>query len=243
MRKIILSAALAAGAFVATMAVQPALAQSDPARDPGAYPAGPGYGPGSGPDRGAVPFTGPRVEATLGYDHVGAGSSTGSHQSINGLLFGGGIGYDALIGRGLVLGAEAEATGSTAHADRQAYANNFGYGRVRPGRDLYVGARIGTLIGSSTMIYAKGGYTNAQLHVLAGSTNSATDTNFKLDGYRVGAGVEHQFAGSTYGKVEYRYSNYSRGRIDFPNGASSGRFDVDTDRHQIAVSYGIRFSS
>ena len=235
MRKFIQSATLAVGAFLAVAAIQPAAAQADPG-----YPAGPGYGPDRAADT-RVPFTGPRVEATLGYDHVGAGSSNASHQSIDGLVFGGGVGYDALIGRGLVIGVEGEATGSTAHADRQAYANDFGYGRVRPGRDLYVGGRIGTLISPTTMLYAKGGYTNAQLHVLAGSTNSATDTNFKLDGYRVGAGIEHQFAGSTYAKIEYRYSNYGRGEITYPNGATSSRFDVDTDRHQVAMSYGIRF--
>lgn len=224
MRKLILSAALAASAIVAA----PALAQSYD----GPPPPADSYKPA---------FQGPRVEATLGYDHVGAGSSNASNQSIDGLLFGGGIGYDARIGNGLVLGVEGEATGSTAHADRQPYANDFGYGRVRPGRDLYVGGRIGTLISPTTMIYAKGGYTNAQLHVLAGNSNTSTDTNFTLDGYRVGAGVEHQMSANTFAKIEYRYSNYGRGEIDYPNGANSGRFDVDTDRHQVAVSYGLRF--
>ena len=156
-------------------------------------------------------------------------------------MFGGGVGYDAMVGNGVVLGVEGEATGSTAHADRRAYANDFGYGRVRPGRDLYVGGRIGFLASPTTLLYAKGGYTNAQLHVLAGSTNTSTDTNFKLDGYRVGAGVEHQMSASTYAKVEYRYSNYGRGQIDYAGGGTSGRFDVDTDRHQVAVSYGLRF--
>jgi hypothetical protein len=33
-----------------------------------------------------VPFTGLRIETTLGYDHVGAGSSTASNQLIDGLL-------------------------------------------------------------------------------------------------------------------------------------------------------------
>ncbi len=223
MRSLVLSAAAIAAGIVAA----PAIAQAGPDGPP--------------PDAYKPAFSGPRVEATLGYDHVGAGSSNASNQAIDGLLFGGGIGYDARIGNGLVLGVEGEATGSTAHADSQPYANDFGYGRVRPGRDLYVGGRIGTLISPTTMIYAKGGYTNAQLHVLAGNTNTSTDTNFKLDGYRVGAGVEHQMSANTYAKVEYRYSNYGRGEIDYPNGATSGRFDVDTDRHQLAVSYGLRF--
>lgn len=191
-------------------------------------------------------FTGPRVEATLGYDHVGAGSSVSNNngrddQKIDGLLYGGGIGYDVAAG-GVLIGAEGEITGSTARSGNANYTSStFGFGRVKQGRDLYVGGRIGVLATPTTMIYAKGGYTNARLRVLAGSTTQTTDTSFNLDGYRIGAGVEHAVGEHSYGKIEYRYSNYRRGNIDYPNGATSGRFDVDTDRHQVVASYGFRF--
>ena len=190
-------------------------------------------------------FTGPRVEATLGYDHVGAGSSVSNNngrddQKIDGLLYGGGVGYDVALG-GLVAGAEGEITGSTARNSQNSYTSTFGYGRVRQGRDLYVGGRLGVLASPTTMIYAKGGYTNSRLRVLAGSTTQATDTSFNLDGYRVGAGVEHALSPNTYAKVEYRYSNYGRASILYGSGTTSGKFDVDTDRHQIAASYGFRF--
>ena len=190
-------------------------------------------------------FTGPRVEATLGYDHVGAGSSVSNDngqddQKIDGLLYGGGIGYDVAAG-GILLGAEGEVTGSTARSGQNAYTSTFGFGRVRQGRDLYVGGRIGFLASPTTMVYAKGGYTNAHLRVLAGDTNTTTDTAFNLDGYRVGAGVEHAISRNTYAKVEYRYSNYGRAQVDYASGGQSNKFDVDTDRHQIAVSAGIRF--
>lgn len=191
-------------------------------------------------------FTGPRVEATLGYDHVGAGSSVSNDngrddQSIDGLLYGGGIGYDIATGGGVVLGVEGEITGSTARNSGSAYDQTFGYGRVRQGRDLYVGGRAGILANPLTLIYAKGGYTNSKLNVLAGNTNVTTDTDFTLDGWRAGAGIERSLSPSSYAKVEYRYSNYERGRIEYGSGATSGRFDVDTDRHQIVASYGIRF--
>ena len=190
-------------------------------------------------------FTGPRVEGILGYDHVGAGSSVSNSngrddQKIDGLLFGGGIGYDVALG-GLVVGAEGEATGSTARNSQNSYDSTFGYGRVRQGRDFYVGGRIGVLASPTTMIYAKGGYTNSHLRVLAGSTTQTTDTSFNLDGYRVGAGVEHALSPNTYVKAEYRYSNYGRAAILYGSGTTSGKFDVDTDRHQGVVSYGIRF--
>lgn len=219
MRKITLALALA-GTALAT----PALAQ----------------------DRTDPTFTGPRVEATIGYDHVGAGSSVSNNngrddQKIDGLLYGGGVGFDVAAG-GLLLGAEGEATASTAHSDNQAYTNTtFGFGRVRQLRDLYVGGRVGVLASPTTMIYAKGGYTNSQLRVLAGSTTQSTNTRFNLDGYRVGAGVEHAMSPNTYAKLEYRYSNYGRASVLYGSGATSGKFDVDTDRHQVAASYGIRF--
>ena len=190
-------------------------------------------------------FTGPRIEATLGYDHVGAGSSTSNNngrddQKIDGLLYGGGIGYDVAVGS-LLVGAEGEITGSTARNSQNSYTSTFGYGRVKQGRDLYAGARIGILASPTTMIYAKGGYTNARLRVLAGSTTQTTDTSFNLDGYRVGAGVEHALSPNTYVKAEYRYSNYGRASVLYGSGTTSGKFDVDTDRHQGVVSYGFRF--
>ena len=190
-------------------------------------------------------FTGPRVEALLGYDHVGAGSSVSNNngrddQKIDGLLYGGGVGYDLAVG-GLVIGAEGEATGSTARSGQNSYTSTFGFGRVRQGRDLYVGGRIGVLASPTTMLYAKGGYTNAHLRVLAGSTNTTTDNAFNLDGYRVGAGVEHAIGAHSYARIEYRYSNYGRAQVDYASGGQSNKFDVDTDRHQGVVSYGIRF--
>lgn len=218
MRNLSLAVLFAGTALVAT----PALAQTDPT------------------------FTGPRVEATLGYDHVGAGSDVNNNngrddQKIDGLLYGGGIGYDVATASGLVLGAEGEITGSTAKSSRSNYTTDFGFGRVKQGRDLYVGGRLGYVVAPTTMVYAKGGYTNSRLNVLAGSTNQTTDTDFNLDGYRVGAGVEHAMGPRTYAKLEYRYSNYGRGQIDYADGATSSKFDVDTDRHQVVASYGIRF--
>jgi len=190
-------------------------------------------------------FTGPRVEGILGYDHVGAGSDVDNNngrddQSIDGLLYGGGIGYDFAAG-GALIGVEAELTGSTAKSDRYDYTDTFGFGRVETGRDIYVGARAGILATPTTMVYVKGGYTNLKLNVLAGDTNTTTDTDFKLDGWRIGAGAEHAIGTNTFAKLEYRYSKYDEGKIDYANGATSSRFDVDTDRHQVVASYGIRF--
>src|SRR3546814_5502574 len=73
-------------------------------------------------------FTGPRVEGLIGYDHVGAGSDIDNDngrddQSVDGLLYGLGIGYDIAVG-GAVLGVEAELTDSTAKSDRHSYVRS-----------------------------------------------------------------------------------------------------------------------
>ncbi|KEQ52792.1 outer membrane protein [Sphingobium chlorophenolicum] len=190
-------------------------------------------------------FTGPRVEAILGYDRTGAGSSVDNDndrddQSIDGLLYGVGAGYDVNLGSA-VIGVEGEYTDSTAKSSRTDFTDQFGFGRVKQGRDLYIGARAGILASPNTLVYVKGGYTNTKLNVLAGDTNQETDTNFKLDGWRIGAGVERAINANTFAKLEYRYSKYEDAHIDFANGASSDEFGIDTDRHQVVASVGWRF--
>ncbi|WP_019052594.1 outer membrane protein [Sphingobium xenophagum] len=190
-------------------------------------------------------FTGPRVEAILGYDHVGAGSDIDNNngrddQSIDGLLYGVGAGYDINLGSAVV-GVEGEYTDSTAKSDRYDLTDQFGFGRVSQGRDLYIGARAGILASPNTLVYVKGGYTNTKLNVLAGDTDETTDTAFKLDGWRIGGGVERAINQNTFAKLEYRYSKYDSAHIDFMDGATSSEFDIDTDRHQVVASVGWRF--
>lgn len=228
MRIIILAAAVATGL------ASPAFAQ-DTSAPPADRPAP--------VDRPA--FDGFRVGGELGYDALQPGSSVESsiqgNNTADGLLYGGEIGYDRTIGR-IVLGAEADVTGSTGKVRTETPdPNDFGFGRVKAGRDIYVGARIGTLLSPTTLLYAKGGYTNARLDLTASDGTTETGQHFNLDGYRVGAGIEKSLTPRTYAKIEYRYSNYSKARLEYANGANTNNFSVDTDRHQIAVGFGFRF--
>jgi len=200
--------------------------------------------PAMAQDTGST-FTGPRVEAILGYDRTGAGSDVDNDngnddQSIDGLLYGIGAGYDMNLGSAVV-GVEGEWTDSTAKSNRNDFSDQFGFGRVKQGRDLYVGARAGILANPSTLVYVKGGYTNTKLNVLAGNTDESTDAAFKLDGWRIGAGVERALNANTFAKLEYRYSKYEDAHIDYADGAESSEFGIDTDRHQVVASLGWRF--
>lgn len=193
-------------------------------------------------------ITGPRVEATVGWDKSRSGSSVDDDttrdldQSINGIVYGGGVGFDVALGDALVVGAEAELTDSTADADNDGVPNTFNLGRVEAGRDIYVGARAGFILGNNMLVYAKGGYTNARFNLVG--TDGTVDLNQRLDtdGWRLGAGVETAIGENAFAKIEYRYSNYNEAETDF-NGTTpdSSRFRIDTDRHQVVASVGLRF--
>jgi outer membrane immunogenic protein len=193
-------------------------------------------------------FSGPWVAGVAGYDINKAGSSQDSaanpnqHKSAKGVVYGGAVGYDVDLGN-VVVGGEAELTDSSADSD---YDNNFvdyGLGSADAGRDIYVGARVGFKATPKTLIYAKGGYTNARFNYVG--TNGTTETNRHLDtdGWRIGAGVEQKLGQKTFAKLEYRYSNYKKGEVDFEDSAvpDSSRFNIDTDRHQVVASVGVRF--
>lgn len=187
-----------------------------------------------------------RVAAIGGLDIVRPGSTEdsnvdGDDQSIEGFQYGVEVGYDLPLG-GAVLGVEAELSDSTAKVrSNRSDPNFFGYGEVGAGRDIYVGARLGFAAAPGTLVYGKAGYTNARLNVLVDQGTTESNNNFELEGWRLGAGVERQLGTNTFAKVEYRYSNYTEGDFQLTNGATSDRFAVDTDRHQVVAGVGFRF--
>ena len=174
-------------------------------------------------------FTGPRVEALVGYDTASDGTD-GDAGSSDGVTYGGAIGYDFQIG-GAVIGAEAELTGSSVdtRADSLLVAGDRLVADM--GRDIYVGARAGVAITPTTLLYAKGGYTNAKVNTTYETGTTRTEISEDMEGFRVGAGAEFKLSNNMYLKGEYRYSNY--GKID--------GYDIDIDRHQVVAGVGIRF--
>ena len=193
-------------------------------------------------------FSGPWVAGVAGYDINKAGSSqddgVNAPQDANaeGMVYGGAVGYDLDMGT-MVIGAEAELTDSNADSTYGDPYTTFGLGTVDAGRDLYVGARAGFKATPTPLVYAKAGYTNARFNYQGSDGSTIYATNIDTDGYRLGAGVEQKFGGNAFAKLEYRYSNYQEGEVDFEatNVVDSDRFDIDTDRHQVMASVGIRF--
>jgi outer membrane immunogenic protein len=168
-----------------------------------------------------APFTGPRIEGQLGWDRV-QGEGGGKSDD---LMYGVNVGYDAQMG-GAVIGAEAEYSDSSNRACAGARTVADPRLCLKAGRDLYVGGRVGTAVGASTLVYAKAGYTNADAKFTSDDGDDETTlAKDHLDGVRVGAGVEQSLGGKAYVKGEYRYSNYEQG----------------VERHQALAGVGIRF--
>ncbi|MES1974527.1 MAG: outer membrane beta-barrel protein [Pseudomonadota bacterium] len=179
-------------------------------------------------DSDKAPFTGVRVEALAGYDHLSDGDSNSSGK--DGFAYGGAIGYDAQVG-GVVLGVDGEIDGSTTKVRGSNVLTAGDRLRVSAGRDLYVGGRLGYVVSPRTMIYAKGGYTNARINTDYTVGTARIEDHTDLDGYRVGAGVEYNVTPKAYVKAEYRYSHYG----------NAGGYDIDADRNQVLAGVGYRF--
>jgi outer membrane immunogenic protein len=133
----------------------------------------------------AQDFSGPRVAGTVGI----AGQDVGGFNHGK-LTYGVNAGYDHDFGKAVV-------GGSVEWQDSE--DNSIG-------RDLSATLRVGGKVSDRTLFYVLGGYTN-----LSANTSSLIGTDIKLDGARVGAGVEFRLGGKLFLNVEERYSNYELG--------------------------------
>ncbi|MFA6112568.1 MAG: outer membrane beta-barrel protein [Sphingomonas sp.] len=146
-----------------------------------------------------------------------------------GALYGGQLGYDWQSDH-IVFGLEGEVTGATATDCTTYYYPGGANARSceKPGRDLYVGGRVGTVLGESTLLYAKGGYTNLRRafdYTSGGSGPASYSGSGTTDGFRVGLGVEKRLESGLTLKTEYRYSNH----------------EGPYSSHQAVVGLGYRF--
>ena len=192
------------------------------------------------------PFTGPRVEGLIGYDSLQSGerednadtSDNDGDETIDGVGFGVGAGYDYDAG-GVILGVEGEFMESTGSQDSDESIDGFTRS-VETGRDLYLGGRVGFQVAPSTLVYAKGGYTNLAVEANYEGADNSFEFDDNADGFRVGAGVEQLFGPNAYGKLEYRYSNYDNLEHNI-EGATDVSRNIDLDRHQVVAGVGFRF--
>lgn len=178
--------------------------------------------PAAAQDRDA--FTGPRVEATVGYDstHI-KNQPAGAPDSVSQARLGLAAGYDLPLGDKWTLGGEVGFGGTLGNG--RDYTIGASALNVDQGRDLDASLRLGYKVGAKTLIYGKAGWANSKYtaRVTTGATTvSTSDTD---DGLRLGAGVEHMLGDNLYAKAEYRYTSYGHG----------------VERHQALAGLGWRF--
>lgn len=188
--------------------------------------------------------TGFRAEVRAGYDNAQLNvdyddgtDSFDESDGTSGIAYGGEIGFDFDLG-GVVVGPYA----GIDFANTDYCSELFGEDElcIEAGRNITAGLRLGAQVSPNALIYAKGGYSNGRVTLAYEDFEGILD-NFEesdsLDGFHIGAGAEVGFSGSTYGKLEYVYTNYSSANYqdtDFSAGA-------DLSRHQVLVGFGVRF--
>jgi outer membrane immunogenic protein len=72
-------------------------------------------------------------------------------------------------------------------------------------------ARAGYLVNPQTLLYARGGYTNARLRTTVTDAAGILSDSDNRDGWLAGAGVEREVAQKLSARLEYRYSKLSEG--------------------------------
>ena len=168
-----------------------------------------------------------RAEIHGGWDHVRADDGAiNSNDSDSGIVYGIGAGYDFRIAPKVELGIDLSADLSTMEECESSVLVANDKACLDAGRDLAAAVRLGYKVSPRGTIYALAGYTNARFRFDYTTPAGVTTRDGRnLDGFRLGAGYQHDFGKRMYGKVEYRYSNY----------------EADVTRHQALLGVGVKF--
>ncbi len=145
------------------------------------------------------------------------------------------IGYDYLIHDRFLIGAFADYSLGDLESSR---GLSLGDSIDLSLDDVWsVGGRIG-FMRCCTLFYAMAGYTSGD----ASMKTLIHDESDRLDGYFVGAGIEHALHSGLFLRAEYRYSNF----VDFSSniygepcnacgGYFSEKFESDFEMHTVQV--------
>jgi outer membrane immunogenic protein len=193
----------------------------------------------------AQDFSGIRVEARAGYDWVSLNADlsdpTGTFEvdsNEDGFMLGLEGGYDFPVSDNFILGVYGGIDFSDADFCRT--VNLVDQACLEVKRNFYFGGRAGMQVGSSTLVYAKAGYSNGQAEIDLNDDDDVVDDlvdSDSRDGWHLGFGVEQNFGGMFYGKLEFVQTFY--GDLDFANPDLA--LSIDGDRSQVVAGIGLRF--
>ena len=161
----------------------------------------------------AAEFDGPFVGAEVGWQSEKMRDTKSSFgivpvedtkRSVTGGVF---AGYDKTINGRFVIGAEA---GLDLASDDEVTTSVAGTSfTVDPKYSVDLTARAGYLVNPQTLLYVRGGYTNARIRTTISDAAGPRSASESEDGWLVGGGVERKVSQNVSARLEYRYSKYS----------------------------------
>ena len=190
----------------------------------------------------AQSFTGPRVEAQIGYNKTtfdGEVDGEEGSDSLQSVPYGGEAGFDVQLGNSFVVGGYAGALLGGDEVCTEVFGEDEACAGTR--RSFMIGGRAGVPLGDAFLLYGKAGYTNTRLTASYDDFEDGEDEISEGDsmhGIHFGGGFELA-AGTTgaYVKAEYTYTMYdgSDGIVEDVN------ISADAHRHQALIGIGFRF--
>lgn len=186
----------------------------------------------SGPAPATARWTGPYVNAGIGYGHWVADESTtfvpptgnfpvvvAQRQGGSGWLGRAGGGFDYQFAERIVAGLFGDFDYSSLKGSFQDVASGLD-GEIKQEWAWSVGGRAGWLITPVVLGYANGGYTSAHfssvvfLSMATGQPFGSTSTPaFSVDGWFIGGGFEAAIAPGWFWRNEYRYSDFDTATV------------------------------
>lgn len=180
----------------------------------------------------AAQFDGPFVGAQVGWQSekmqdlkssIGTVPVDNTKNSVTGGVF---AGYDKTINGRFVVGAEA---GLDVASDDEVTGSFSGTSySVDPKYAIDLTGRAGYLVNPQTLLYARGGYTNARIRTTATNAAGVDSASNSQDGWLVGGGAERQLNDHVSARAEYRYSKLSED-------------DGKDQRHRVLAGLSYRF--
>jgi outer membrane immunogenic protein len=169
-------------------------------------------------------WSGPYAGVHGGYSWGEGDASAGGvslSDDFDGGRFGGFVGYNWQFANGFVAGVEGD-------VNYDWNENSIGGGfDAETGFSGSVRGRVGFAF-DRALIYAAGGWTATNV-----SLDGPVSDDDTLHGWTIGGGLDYAFTDNVFGRVEYRYNDYSDGNL--------AGFDTDFDQHIINVGIGVKF--
>jgi outer membrane immunogenic protein len=180
----------------------------------------------------AQDFNGPSVGVQAGWNSTdvrlpeGINEVPGVDQSTDAFVGGAFLAYDYEVMPRVVIGAQAEF--NLAASDDFGAVGEAAALRLDPRYSFDLTARAGYLVTPETLIYLRGGYSNARVRTTILTDSKETSSSDNRDGWMVGGGVERMITDHVSARLEYRYADLGEGPDKF-------------ERHQVLVGAAYRF--